>query len=340
MVKQSEIAKKAGVSLATVSLALNNHPRVSARTRQKVMEVASKFGYVPNHAARKLAQRRFGDGEARGLDRIVFVIVEDVRGPEIAAPYLAMLKGAEYNISGKGGMLTFLRCDQESRRQKLTALAHSGEVDGWLLVGRVDDEVVRIVKSLGRPFVVLGDNQCTEPVNSVVVDDQAVGRMAVQHLVAAGHKRIGFMGGSMHFEYQRGVLAGFERAIKDLGLEADPKLIETTLSRPEDMDITAMFEHLQHLTPPPTAIFLAEPKFGRMALFVSRHSGNKAMQAMTFVAYEIEDFSAVDQRLDVIESPLSEVGRAGVALLREVTEEKNIQSRRILITPRLRLKQE
>ena len=61
---------------------------------------------------------------------------------------------------------------------------------------------------------------------------------------------------------------------------------------------------------------------------------------MTFVAYEIEDFSAVDQRLDVIESPLSEVGRAGVALLREVTEEKNIQSRRILITPRLRLKQE
>lgn len=338
MVKQSEIALKAGVSLATVSLALNNHPRVSARTRQKVMEVAKEFGYVPNHAARKLAQRRFGDGEVRGLDRIAFVIVDDVR--EIAAPYLAMLKGAEYNISNRGGMLTFIHCDRESQRQKLSALAHSGEVDGWLLVGRVDDAVVRTVKSLGRPFVILGSHQCSEPVNSVVVDDHAVGQMAVQYLVSAGHKRIGFMGGSMHFEYQRDVLTGFKQAVKEMGLDSDHLLIQTTVSRFQDMDMAGMFEHLLKLESPPTAIFLAEPQFGRMALFVSRRSESAALKAMTFVAYEIEDFLSVDQSLVVIESPLAEVGRAGVSLLREVAEEKNIQPRRILIMPRLRLKQE
>jgi len=192
MLRQSEIAAKAGVSKATVSLALNNHPRVSARTRHKVMEVARQLGYVPNHAARKLAQRRFDGGATRGLDRIGFVIVDDARGLEITAPYLAILKGAEHSISSRGGMLTFLRCDQESRRQKLSALAHAGEVDGWLLVGRVNDELVRIVKALGRPFVALGDHECSDPVNSVMVDNEAVGRMAVQHLATAGHKCIGF----------------------------------------------------------------------------------------------------------------------------------------------------
>lgn len=338
MVSQKEIAAKAGVSLATASLALNNHPRVSARTRQRVVEVANKLGYVPNHAARKLAQRRFDGGEARSLDRIAFVISEGVKGQELVAPYLALLKGAEHNVSSRGGTLIFLRCDSESRRQKLTALAHSGDVDGWLLVGMVDDELVRLVKSLGHPFVVLGDHHCSEQVNSVVVDNQAIGSMAVRHLAAAGHTRIGLMGGSMYFDYQKDVLAGYRSALNELGLEADPKLVETFMDSPVDTDMSAMFDHLLILERPPTAIFLAEPSFGAMALFVLRHLANETLNAMPLVANEIEGFSAVNESVDVIESPLSEVGRAGVSLLREIAEERSVLPRRVLVTPRLMLK--
>jgi len=136
------------------------------------------------------------------------------------------------------------------------------------------------------------------------------------------------------------VLAGFERAVKEMGLATDPKLIETTASRSLDMDIVGMFDRLLQRESPPTAIFLAEPQFGSVALFVARHSDREALRTMTFVAYEIEEFSSIDQSMDVVESPLSDVGRAGVALLREVAEEKSALARRILITPRLRSRQE
>src|SRR5215510_8935651 len=90
------IARAADVSIPTASLALNDHRRVSARTKRRVSEVAAKLGYVPNQAARRLAKARFTQ-HSRKLDQVGFILY-DKTGPELDGPYLSLMRGVEHQL--------------------------------------------------------------------------------------------------------------------------------------------------------------------------------------------------------------------------------------------------
>lgn len=93
MVTQLEVAKAAVVSACTVSLALNNHPRVSARTALRVQQVADQLGYVPNHAARQLIRARFGASAHVDLRQVgVISCGSDEAAVPLATTSMAFLK--------------------------------------------------------------------------------------------------------------------------------------------------------------------------------------------------------------------------------------------------------
>lgn len=110
MVSQIDVARVAGVSPATASLALNNHPRVSAKTTLHVQRVAKRLGYVPNHAARQLIRSRFGpspNGDLSQVGMACFWAPEDAGA--LNPTDMAFINGVEQGVAGHSGVLVYLR---------------------------------------------------------------------------------------------------------------------------------------------------------------------------------------------------------------------------------------
>jgi DNA-binding LacI/PurR family transcriptional regulator len=130
-----DLARTAGVSATTASLALNNHPRVAAATRQRVAEAAARLGFVRNNGARRLARTRT-NARATVVDQ-VGLIYFGAQGAPLDAVLLAMMDGAEHELSKVHASLTFLRVSDEPDWEKVQRLSASGSVDGWLVYGPV-----------------------------------------------------------------------------------------------------------------------------------------------------------------------------------------------------------
>jgi LacI family transcriptional regulator len=129
---QRDVARAAQVSVATVSLALNNHPRVSRKTCLRVAEIASQLGYVPNQAARRLAQTRFRREPKTSFDQVGFIYLEPAgAGPgALAGSCLAAMSGAEHELARLGAALLFVRLTGAKQWDKVDRLRARREWTG------------------------------------------------------------------------------------------------------------------------------------------------------------------------------------------------------------------
>ena len=186
-VTMRDVAERAGVSPATVSRVLSGDPllRVGDQTRARVLSAARHLQYLPSHAGRSLRTARTS---------AIAVIVPDVT----SAVFAELTAGATAAAAARGHTVVLARAEE------LTA--DSGWIDRLLGEGRVDGAVLQIpdgapsevVDSLarhGRPVVVINSLD-DGPVDTIILDDAAGIDVAVEHLVALGHRRIGFVGGS------------------------------------------------------------------------------------------------------------------------------------------------
>ncbi len=328
----SEIARTARVSVTTASLALNNHPRVSARTKLRVMQAASTVGYVPNHAARRLARARF-QKETDPFDQVGFVFF-DRMGSELDGVYLAMLRGAEHQLSKCGAALTFLRVTNEEDREKVARLVKAGWVDGWLVVGDVDDRALELVEASRQSCVVVGGHRCTRPVHCVDVNFTSVGKLAAQHLASLGHRRVSYIGGSMQYEYQWEMLNAFRSAAGELGLDPDEQLIQYSREGQARTCADKVRATLA-LRPLPTAMVTAEHDYAVPALEVLRQYELQVPGEMSLLGCQIESRTASMPNLTRVEQCFTEVGRAGASLLREIAAQPRTPARQVRISPNL-----
>jgi DNA-binding LacI/PurR family transcriptional regulator len=321
------LARAAGVSLPTVSFALINHPRVSAKTRERIAATAARLGYVPNHAARRLARSRANSKLTTSFDQVGFMYI--TAGPFAPDPVsVAMMHGAEQELSSSASpaCLMFVPVEQRSW-QKAERLVRSGIVDGWILAGVVDNEAIDRLNDLRVPHVVVGDHTCTRPVHAVKIDNFGVGRLAAHHLADLGHRRIGFGGGTQEFAYQREHLAGFRAGLRERGIELDDRLL-FLIGRggPKLWDIRTIDD-------PPTAIFLIEPQSGERLEKILGDMGLNVPQDLSVITCEISGSPAIVPNLTRIELPMQEVGRKGSALLRKFAAEPGVASSELKIAP-------
>src|SRR5689334_21073463 len=161
VVTRHDVARAAGVSLPTVSFALIDHPRASAKTRRPVLETAQRLGYVTNHAARRLARARTPRKKS-SFEQIGFLYVAS-GDFTLDAVCIAMMHGAERALTSLGACLIFVRAD-EQEWDKVESIVRSGLVDAWLVAGRIDDRIIERLKRFHLPHVVLGDHKCAKPV--------------------------------------------------------------------------------------------------------------------------------------------------------------------------------
>lgn len=179
-----DIARKVGKSITTVSRALADYDDVSPATRTRVRHVAQEMGYVPNFTAQHLQKQQ---SDTLGL-------ILPTYGPRFSDPFFSEF------IAGIGNkatlfdydVLVLTRAPGESELLAYKQKVQSRRVDGFIIVRtRRDDQRINYLRSVNFPFVAFGRTQ--EPLDYPYVDEDSVSgmRMAVDHLYALGHRRIG-----------------------------------------------------------------------------------------------------------------------------------------------------
>ncbi|WEX09827.1 LacI family DNA-binding transcriptional regulator [Chelativorans sp. AA-79] len=177
-----EVAKRAGVSTATVSRALNNPESVSAGLRARINTVIDEIGYIPDASARALSSRR-----TRTIGAIVPTIDNAMfaRGLQSLQSYLAT---KDYLL-----LLSTNEYDLDIELKQARNLVSRG-IDGLILRGdKRHDELRKLLLSQKIPFVNVGVYEPEKPYPSIGVDNAAAGRRITQHLIELGHRRVGIV---------------------------------------------------------------------------------------------------------------------------------------------------
>jgi len=347
MVTQKDIADKLGISQSAVACAF--HPElsrnISAVKRTRILDAAQKLGYVPHNAARRLARSR-SEKRAQTFDQIGLIYLAKF---DLDATCLAMMSGAEHELSRHDAAITFIRVSEPDEWRKVDRLTRAGGIDSWLLYGAVNDEVIGRLAPAKLPYVALGDNQCSKPVPTANVDNRAVGRMGAKRLAALGHRRVAFWGSNMRFVYQRETLEGFLAAARTLGLDTDSQLIVNYIplidpKAPDAENIDrVMRRHRECGTSEgkslPTAIFV--PEF-EITMFLHRFfkgAGLRIPEDISILGTERGGMPSVQNAgFTRIELSMNEVGRQGAELLHRLAmgdQSLDASQQQHLIAPQL-----
>jgi len=250
------VAARAGVSPSTVSRILNGTAVVSEGKRKAVDRAIAKLGFVPNPVAR---------GLAGGRSLSIGVLTQAIDSPF----YGSALRGIEEALGGAGYSPLFMsghwRADEEARCIEVLRLRR---VDGLIvLTGRLSNAALRAV-ARSLPVVVTGRQLKAAHLVSLDFDNRAGARLAVEHLIGLGHRRIAFIAGDPAHPDSIERQKGYESALQDAGLRVDPRLL-----LPGDFNEQSgvqAIEQLQARRAGYTAIFAANDQmaFGaRLGLF-------------------------------------------------------------------------
>jgi LacI family transcriptional regulator len=301
-----EIARKAGVSTATVSRALNSPERVSPRLRARVTAVAAQFGYRPNRVARSLRTRR---------THTLGVVVPTITNPHFADAVRAMQDGA----SERGYTLLVANSDHQLAKEEAaltTLLDH--RVDGVVLVSTARDPApppaLAALLQSRTPMVVVDRALPYLHVSRVLVDVRGGARQAVQHLAARGRRRIAFIAGPAGVWTAEEKLMGYHEGLLASGLASDPALVLPGEYTTEGGEARA--QDLLALRPRPDAVLIAN---NLMALGVYRVllrsgvavPGDLAVAGFDDVAWT----DVVRPTLTVVAQPTAELGRQAIEVL-------------------------
>ena len=212
-----QIAQEVGLSPSSVSLVLNNRPcRISEENRKLIKEVAARNHYVPNQIARSLVMR-----ESRTLGLIV---------PNIESRFFASLAGSLEKRCREDGYALFITSSGGSAEDDLELLRQlvTRGVDGvFLVVGDEfsDDRALREeVSHLPIPAVMVDRAIEGLECDKVMFDHEMGGYMATRYLIEQGHRRIACLVNARRSNTGRKRLAGYERALREVGLPIDARL--------------------------------------------------------------------------------------------------------------------
>jgi LacI family transcriptional regulator, repressor for deo operon, udp, cdd, tsx, nupC, and nupG len=300
-----DVARIAGVSIATVSRCLHMPDVVAAKTRDRVLAAVHKTGYTLNAAAQSLRQRR---------SNTVLVVV-----PGIGNTFFAeILGGIEQQAAAAG--LTMLIGDtgrSKAREDAYVRYLLNGRADGVLLLAEPQAAWFDIpnVNAHGiRPVVTISEVGPDHPTLAVSIDNEAAAHTAVNHLIAQGHRRIAHLTGPHTNILTRQRLLGYRRALHEAGLACHAEY-----EFPGDFGVAsgrAAFDLFRAQTIRPTAIFCANDETAMGFIASAHHAGVMVPRDISVVGFDDIHFAqSYIPALTTVRQPRAEMGAAGMRLL-------------------------
>lgn len=291
-----DVARRVGVSTATVSRALRGLPSVNAATRDRVLRAATEMGYSASPSASSLATGR-------------------TRSVAVVAPYpdrwfyTAVLAGAEEELRKAGlDLLLYGIPTAEARHHFFTELPLRKRVDGVVVVTLpMSDDEHRALTSVNIPVALVGLRR--PGMSSVAIDDIAGAELAANHLLGLGHRRVALIGGAksdpIHFATPIDRREGFRSAMRKAGIDTDPALEvdgEFTVAGGERamQELLSLREH-------PSAVFAASDEMAVGAIRVIRAAGLRVPDDISMVGFDDQQIAALFD-LTTVAQPVKEQG--------------------------------
>lgn len=301
-----DVARQAGVSLGTVSNVLNRPDQVSAGSRERVLAAIAELGFVRNESARQLRA---------GTSRTLGLVVLDIANPF----FTDVARGVE-DVANDAGLAVIL-CNSDDRPAKEAAyldLLAEQRVQGVLITPTAElSPHLESMRRRGTPVVLVdrradGPGQC-----SVAVDDVLGGRLAADHLVERGHRRIAFIGGSTGLPQIEERHAGVVAAVRErLGSDETltvfaPDVLTVATGREAAAQIVGMPAAVR-----PTAVICANDLLALGVLQEMTRHGVRVPDECAIVGYDDIDFAAAAAvPLTSVRKPRQEMGRRAAELL-------------------------
>lgn len=273
-----EIARLAGVSKPTVSRVLNGNPNVAAKTREKVLKVATEYGYAINRQAQRLRAK-----QANSI--AVMLDFPSYGGSGVSDPFIFdLLSGVSGALTQRGRDLLLASPPSEDCVEYYQMLTASSGADGIIFLGRGLRE--QLLEDLGKtkiPFVVWGAKIGDSPFCCIGTDGFRGGKQAGEYLISKGRRSILFVGDTRHKEiYAR--RAGLQEAVKESGLDITVRdLAASNFS--EERTFEAAVELVKSGESPPDALFAYSDTAAMAFISAFRIAGLSAPKDFNVVGY-------------------------------------------------------
>ena len=319
-----DVAKRAGVSAATVSRVLADKPHVRPEVREHVLKIVGEIGYQPNRSARRL---RGSSSDVIGL------IVSDLQNPF----FISVVHGME-EVAYENHMSTLLcNTGEDLNRQQINLNVMQAENVAGLILAPcplTQASALNSVRQSGLPLVVLDRTIEGLDADIVQVDNIRGAYTAVKHLIDLGHQRIATIVGLPSLSTGRERLRGYQDALKDAGISVDPALVKRGDSQKETGYILA--RELMLSDEPPTALFVGNSLMTLGALQAMRELNVRVPQDLALVGFDDMPWSSeLCPPLTAISQPTYELGREAVDLLLRRLAEPNALFRTVILQTHL-----
>ena len=324
MITIKDIAERAGVSYATVSRALNGRSDVSEVTRQRIFELAREMGYQPNAIARSLVRRK---------SDIIAVVVPDVSNPFFAD--ITMAVNAAADEAGFTTMICNTGWDPVKEQEKLRIMVEQ-RVEGIILKPTA---FIRpgALEALNLP-VVLFWHAMPDDLSYIEVDHEAGARLAVNHLIERGFRRIAYVGGMETSPSNQIRLMTYQKTLQEHDLTVDPRLISYGPFSQES-GYTRIASLLKTVKPP-DAVFCGNDIIAMGVLQYAREHDLAVTADLGIIGFDdIGCASLPLVGLSTVSQPRDKLGREALqALMREIDTFPARGRQRILIEPELKVR--
>jgi len=326
-----EVAKRARVSVGTVSNVINGSCTVSPNLRSRVERAISELNYHPNHIARSLKSRR---------SNTLAIVISDITNPF----FPLVVRGAEDAASKRGYLLTIFNTDDHlDREQQIFAVLRMRRVDGVLVVVSPDSgEGTHLSEMIaaGIPVVCLDRVPPNVKTDSVLVDNLKGARICLRHLIGMGHQLVGVISGPRKLQTARDRVEGYRLALSEAGIPFDAGLLREGDFRFESGYRLAKDLCLSH--PRPTALFALNCTMGMGAY--------KAIQELALACPEDVALAVFDEvpggdifrpHLTVVSQPAYDIGYRGADLLiqrltHQISSDEPVA---VMLEPELKIRQ-
>jgi len=315
-----DVAREAGVSMATVSRVVNNNPNVKPQTRKKVFEAIEKLGYRPNAVARGLASKR---------TTTVGVVIPDISNhiyAEVARGIEDIANMYHYNI---------ILCNADKKKEKEIRVINTlleKQVDGLLFMGAaVTDDHIEAFRTTTVPIVLCATSDEKHEYPSVDIDHEQAAYDATKQLLEAGHRKVGMISGRLEDPFTGlARYQGYRRALEEAGIPFREEYVRSgTLRYASGMEAMNYFLQLKDR---PTAIFVANDEMALGAIHQVQDAGLKVPDDISVISVDNSKLSImVRPQLSTVSQPMYDIGAVSMRLLTKLMKNEQVEEKRVIL---------
>lgn len=323
-----DVAKRAGVSRATVSRVVNGYPYVSRKVRERVLRAIEEIGYQPHITARALASRRTWN--------VGFVVPSSLH-KFFTDPYFPRLIDGIVRVCNQHNYILslFVFHTEDLEKQLLPRLTSGSLVDGIIIQAtEANDTILAKIVQEGIPFVVVGRPLNLSDVSYVDVDNVGGAYKAVSHLIAVGRRHIGTITGPLNTAVGQDRLEGYRQALR----EHDLPILDRFIVAGDFTELSGYVgaRRLLAQNPELDAIFVASDLMASGALRALREAGKEVPTDVALVGYDdLPPAQLAVPPLTTIRQPIQHLGMTAMQLLLEKVEHGETAPRKIVLKTEL-----